>query len=469
MVSARFTALIAATALAGCAAVGPDYHLPSQALVNAPEAQGAFVSGHDVASQATPLPDHWWTLFDDARLDELVERALAANIDLKLADANLSRTAALLDEARTRDFDGLADAETYWTQQSPEQVLQHVRPHQHQIFNIGLGISYDLDVFGNIRRGIEAAADDAEAATAARDLVRVNVAAQTAQAYAELCNAGHQIELVRELVDVRSREAGLHHILVAQGRLPDYEEQQRQGALADSQARLPQLQALQRNAAIRLAALQGLPPRDADPHWLECHQPLQLSALLPTADGAALLRRRPDVRAAERRLAAATARIGVSTAALYPDIKLGAAIGSTGGAIDAFTPLTDRFNVGPMVSWDLRRSAVRARIAQSEATAQGSLAEFDATVLRALREVETALNNYDAVLARRADLQRAANFAAQVATRTQQLREGGRAGALPALTAQRDSVAAQQALAAVDAEVNTAQVAVFLALGGGWT
>jgi len=471
MVGVRWTAPAAAliAALTGCAAVGPDYHLPPQALLNAPAAQGAFVSGHDATSQDTPLPDHWWTLFDDPRLNALVERALAANIDLKVAEANLRRTAALLDEARTRDFDGLADAETYWTQQSPEQVLQHVRPHQHQIFNIGAGISYDLDLFGGIRRGIEAATDDAGAATAARDLVRINVAARTAQAYAELCNAGHQIELVRELIAVRGSEVSLHHVLVSQGRLPGYEEQRRQGELADSQARLPQLTALQRNAAIRLAALQGQPPGDADPQLLDCHQPLQLPALLPTGDGAAMLRRRPDVRAAERSLAAATARVGVSTAALYPDIKLGAAIGSTGGVTDAFGPLTDRFNVGPMVNWDLRRSAVRARIAQSEASAQGKLAAFDATVLRALREVETALNNYDAVLARRADLTRAAAAATQVAARARELRDGGRLGALPALTAQRDSIAARQALAAIDAEVNAAQVAVFLALGGGWT
>ena len=277
-------ALLAALVMAGCT-VGPDYHVPREALVNAPAAQAPFTSGQDVTRTTEP-PDHWWKLFDDPRLDQLVERALASNYDLRVAEANLRRTEALLTEVRsTRDIDGIADVETYWTQQSAEAVLQHVRPHQHQIFNAGVGISYDLDLFGGIQRGIEAATADAEAAVAARDLVRVNIAAQAAQAYAEVCNAGHQIELLRQLVSVQTDEVRMHHALVVNGRAPEYEQERRQGVLEETRARLPQLEALRRNAAIRLTTLSGLPPGQADPQLLECHQPLRLGATLPVGDG----------------------------------------------------------------------------------------------------------------------------------------------------------------------------------------
>lgn len=438
-------------------------------MVQAPAAQTPFVSGQEVTSATAP-PDHWWKLFDDARLDELIENALRSNLDLRIAEANLRRSDALLAEVRTaREIDAAGDAETYWTQQSPEVVLQHVRPHQHEIYNIGVAVSYDFDLFGGIRRGIEAATADTEAAVAARDLVRVNVAAATAQAYAELCNAGHQIEVLHQLVAIQAAEVRLHQALVDNGRAPEYEQERRQGVLAETQARLPQLEALQRNAAIRLTTLSGLPPSQLDHELFSCHEPLRLHAPLPVGDGRSLLMRRPDIRAAERHLASATARIGVSTAALYPDIKFGAAIGSTGGATDLLTPLTNRFNVGPMVSWNFHQSAIRARIAQAEAQAQGNLAAFDSTVLRALREVESSLNNYNAALARRSDLEHFSESAMRVASRTTELRDGGKLGGLAALEAQRNSLTAQQALAATEADVNASQILVFLALGGGWT
>jgi len=459
---------LAILSLVGCT-VGPDYHLPQEAMVRSPGAQAPFVSAQEVTLASDP-PDHWWKLFDDPKLDELVQRALQSNLELRVAEANLRRADALLAEARAgEEIDSGADAATYWTQQSPEAVLQHVRPHQHQIFNIGIGASYDLDLFGGIRRGIEAAGADAEAAVAARDLVRVNVAAATAQAYSQLCNSGHQIEVLHQLIAVQADEVRLHQALVSYGRAPQYEQERRQETLTQIQARLPQLEAFQKNATIRLTTLSGLPPSQLDRDLLNCHEPLRLQAPLPVGDGRSLLQRRPDIRAAERHLAGATARIGVSTAALYPDIKLGAAIGSTGGVTDAFGPLTNRFNVGPAVTWNFHQSAIRARIAQSEAQAQGSLAAFDATVLRALREVETSLNIYNAALARRADLERSYESAARVATRTTQLRDGGKVGGLAALDAQRNSLAAEQALAATDADVNATQIAVFLALGGGWT
>jgi outer membrane protein TolC len=253
------------------------------------------------------------------------------------------------------------------------------------------------------------------------------------------------------------------------GRAVPYELDRRQGALDASRARLPRLVARQRNALFRLAALQGRMPAEADTGLLACHRSLELGRPVPVGDGQALLKRRPDIRMAERRLAAATARIGVETAALYPDIRFGASLGSTGAAADLLSPLTNRFGIGPSISWMLNRHAARARVNAAEAQSRIELASFDGVVLKALREVETALNSYAAGIEQQQSLELARREAARVAQQTARLRRGGKIGELPAIEAERDLVTAEQAAADGRVAMSDDQIALFLALGGGWT
>jgi NodT family efflux transporter outer membrane factor (OMF) lipoprotein len=455
-------------ALLGCAEVGPDYRVPPEALVNAPAANGSFLSGGPAVSEA-PLPNQWWHLFDDPVLDGLVEKALASNVDLKAAQANLEQSDALLAEARTnREISTTVDAETSYTQQSAEAVLSHVEPPRHEIYNVGVTMSYDLDLFGGIRRGIEASSAQNEAVIAARDLVRVNVAAETARAYSDLCNAGHEMDVLRRVISVQQQSLALTQELIANGRAASFEEGRQRVPVENSESQMAPLRARQLNAAFRLATLMGRPPKEYDRSLLACHTPLKLHSLLPTGDGEALLRRRPDVRAAERRLAASNAEIGVATAQLYPDIRIGATIGSTGAAASFFTPLTNRFAVGPMVSWDLHRSAIRDRIAASQAQNRASLDHFDSVVLTALRETETSLDTYASALDQLQSLKNARDAALQVMQRTDQLRQGGKVSGLVALDAERTWAAADLAVASAQADVNNDQIAAFLALGGGW-
>ena len=469
MVVLRNTVVAAlCVALAACAEVGPDYRIPPDALVNAPAAHASFVAGTSISSN-DPLPDHWWHLFNDSILDGLVEKALSSNVDLKAAQANLERSDALLAATRTAREPGIgADASTNYTQQSAQSVLSHVEPPRHEIYNMGLTMSYDLDLFGGIRRGIEAASADNEAVVAARDLVRVNVAAEVARAYSDLCNAGNQLDVVQQLISVQQRRLALTRQLVEHGRAPSFEQRREEGGIESSRAQLAPLQARKLNAAFRLATLTGQPPENYDRSLLACHASLKLSSPIPTGDGRALLKRRPDVRAAERRLAASTARIGVETAALYPDIKLGASIGSTGGAASFLTPLTNRFAIGPMVTWDLHRSVIRDHIAAARADSRASLAHFDATVLIALRETETSLNTYAGALDRLQRLEASRNAARGVMEQTDELWRGGKVSSLAALDAERTWLAAETAVATAQADVNSDQIATFLALGGGW-
>lgn len=464
----RCISLVLAMLLAGCAVVGPDYHVPESAAVNAPTAQGPFLSGANV-TRAEPLPDHWWKLYDDPILDGLIAEALAANTDLRVADANLRRSLALLDaNGAGRDLQGRFTGETTYAQRSAEAELAHVQPPTRQIYNAGVAVSYDLDLFGGLRRGIEAASANAEAAVAARDLVRVNVAAETARAYADVCNSGFQLEVLGRSIALQQKGVRLTNILIKHGRSAPFESARRQGLVETSNARLPRLVARQRTALYRIAALQGRTPGQADLALLGCRRALQLTHAIPVGDGKALLQRRPDIRNAERKLGASTARIGVESAALYPDIKLGGSVGSTGAAADFLSPLTNRFGVGPLISWTINRHMARAHIEAAQAQAQADLANFDGVVIKALREVETALNSYAAGLEQQQSLDRARDEAARVAQRTAQLRHGGKISELPALEAERDLIVAEQAAAEGRAASNEEQITLFLALGGGW-
>ncbi|AIF48863.1 transporter [Dyella japonica A8] len=459
--------LLACALVAGCATVGPDYHVPDTAAINAPAAQGRFVAA-SAGTRVDALPPRWWELYHDPVLDDLIARTLAANTGLRVAEAQLERNQALVEEARSQRYSASVDAATAWTHPSEEAVLKRVGVKPYENYNAGVSAAYDLDLFGAIRRGVEAASADDEAAVAARDLVRVHVVAETVRAYADVCNAGHDIALMQQQIAVAQDDVRLTQVSVDHGRTSPVEITHQQDVLATVQAQLPALKAVQRNAAFRLATLAGRPPAEADPALLACNQPLVLDHPIPVGDGQGLLRRRPDVRAAERRLAASTARIGVATAALYPDIKLGISVGSTGKAVDAATGYTNRFAVGPLISWNLNRDAVRARIAQADAQSRASLAVFDDTVLAALQEVETSLETYAADLDRQTDLVAARDSARLRAAQMDELRKGGRIDSLSLLAAERDRWVAEGALAASQRTINRDQVAIFLALGGGW-
>lgn len=449
--------------------VGPNYRVPDKALVNDPAAKRRFVAASSPGVTLEEPPAGWWRLYRDPALDALVERALDANTDLRVAEANLERSQGILTEVRaTQQPDLVFNAGTNFTQRSAEAYLHAGPVPAKLLYDIGFSVSYEVDLFGRIRRGIEAAKAENEAVEATRDLVRVNVAAGTVRAYAEVCNSGNELATARHSLELQQKSAQLTRRLAEAGRSIRLEVTRQDTQVDQLRASIPMLEARQQNALFRLATLTGRPPSEFDAELTRCHEPLRLDQPLPVGDGAALLKRRPDIRAAERRLASSTAHIGVATAALYPSIQLGASIGSTGAALDFAIPETDRYSGGPGLSWRLNQSVPRARIAQANAEAKADLARFDGTVLTALREVESAINVYAHDLERVATLRNARDGAARVAEDAQTLQLSGRMGALAVLDAQRTLAAAEQSLAAAQTQVSADQVAVFLALGGGW-
>lgn len=464
--------LTLALALAGCAAVGPDYRLPDQAAAKRPAAAAPFVQAREQAVyRQDELPPHWWRLYQDGQLDSLVEQALAANADLRIAAANLERAQAVTRQAQARQQPtvDVSAAPAFGHASGVQELQPGLRPQDRWSYSGGMGVSYQLDLFGQIGRAIEAAQDDAQAAQAAYDAARVTVAAETARAYADLCAAGMQLDSARHSVQVQQQSVDAVRRLLAAGRGTTLDVARARSQLEQLQAELPPFQAGQRTALYRLAALTGHAPAELPQGLLACVRPPRLAQAIPVGDGAALLRRRPDIRQAERSLAAATARIGVATADLYPKISLGLSGASAGPAALFGEPGTFSWSVGPLISWTLPNTgAAQARIAQAEASTKGALARFDATVLNALRETESALVTYARQLDRDAALRAAREQGAQAAAQARQLFRLGKTDYLTVLDAERTLASNESALAASQAQLAGDQIAVFLALGGGW-
>ena len=454
--------------LAACE-VGPDYYLPDIALFRSTDAQGTFVSAAKNVTAARESDPQWWRLYHSAALDGFIAQALAANTDLRIADANLERAHALLQEARAaRQPDVAFNFDPVYGQYSAQQYIQPRLIPVSVFFDLGLTASYETDLFGRIRRGIEAAKAEDKAAVAARDVVRVTVAAAVTGAYTDYCSAGGELASARYTLALERHRFVYVRRLFAAGRGTSLDVTELASDVAQTESTIPAFEAEQRNALFRIAALTGRPPETPGIAITDCNNAGVLDVPIPVGDGASLLRRRPDVREAERELAAATASIGVATADLYPDVTLGASIGSTGVMQDIFKPLTNRYGVGPGVSWELNQSAARARIDAAEAETRAELARFDGVVLNALRETETALNNYARALDRDDKLELARARAADAYAYARRLEAAGRTDSLKTLDAEQTLAATEFAVAESKSEVANDQVAIFLALGGGW-
>lgn len=453
--------------LSACATAGPDYAPPARSAATAPEATGAFLSaaGPRIDPNA-PLPEHWWRLYDDPQLDALIGEALAANTDLRVAQANLARAQAVLQEAQAgRTLSTAVGASASLARPS---ATGQALPGSLS-YDFGISASYPLDLAGRIRRAIEASGADVAASTAARDYVRVSVAAATARAYGHVCSANYLLRVNRKVVALQRDTAVATQRLARGGRGTAFDVSRAQTAVETSEAELPAIEGQRQTALYMLAALLARPPVDYPRAVADCTVLPVLHQPLPTGDGAAMIRRRPDIREAERQLAADTARVGVATADLYPQVSFGGSLGLSGPLSGLGGGTSFSFSLGPLLSWSFpNRPVVKARIAQADAQVQGALAGFDGTVIEALRQTETALETYRRDAQRAEALSRASASASLSAQQAGKLFRFGRGDFLSLLDAQRSYASAEVASAAAKAQLLDDQIAVFMSLGGGW-
>lgn len=465
-----FVALGALTlALAGCATAGPDYTPPEHAIANSPSAKAAFDSGNDPAFVQAPLPDRWWHLYEDPRLDDLIEEALAANADLRVAEANvLKAEGALREEAGN---EGLSTAVSAGVTQERNYSLRSANTNLPGVLTgvLGLSFTYPLDLHGKLKRGIEASQADREAREAARDAVRITVAAATAKAYADVCATNYQIATVRKVIELQEQTLDATTRLMKGGRGTSFDVSRSQTAVDTSKASLPGYYARRKGALYMLATLLGRAPADYPKDVESCSELPTLSQPMPIGDGAALIRRRPDIREAERKIAADTARIGVVTADLYPSIDIAGGLMAFNQAKNLPKQESLSFGLGPLLSWSWPyHRQTEARIDQANAQVKADLAQFDSTVLTALRTTETALDGYARDREKATALGKAAQSAGVSAGQANKLFRYGRGDFLSLLSAQSALASAQVSHAAAQAALVDDQISVFLALGGGW-
>jgi NodT family efflux transporter outer membrane factor (OMF) lipoprotein len=469
-------------------AVGPTYRAPA----TPPTAAAPFVSSVPSTNTDAPPPQDWWRLYNDPVLDRLIGRAFVANTDLRAAEANLSEARAILREARVgllpsttlsggAQYGRSANADAAAATSAElnaglagtgvnTAAFGPTTANASWTYDASFDVSYEVDLFGRVRRTIEAARGDAQAEAAARDAVKITVAAETARAYVDACAYAAEIEVANQSVKVLQDTYDLTLARRNAGAASDFDTT-RQGALLEqTKATVPQLQGQRQASLFELAALIGLTPSQVPAEAKACKAAPTLASPVPVGDGALLLRRRPDVRQAERHLAAETARIGVAAADLYPSISLGGSIAEAGGQHgNPFSNRNVSYGIGPLISWTFPNIfAARARVAEAKATTRAALASFDGTVLTALKEAEQALSTYSSELDRNAALARASNDASAAYALAQVRFNAGAQSELDLLTTEQTLVSAKASLAASNETLADDQIQLFKALGGGW-
>ena len=455
-----FTPALLALALSACA-VGPDYRVPETdpARIAALEAGDYDRTRFDAA---------WWQQFDDPTLNQLVQRSLADNRELRVAFSRLRAARAIRDDVandRLPTFTSRASGE-FGKAQQPPTTEQRVRQER---YDLGLDTAWELDLFGRIQRQLEASEARIEVAEADYYQIQVSLIAELVDAYGTLRGAQLREHIALENLKNQQESRAITEQLRDAGIGSELDVLRADARLAAVEASVPQLQAQQVRARNRIATLLGQRPEQLDVDLAPKPLPA-IAKALPIGNPAELLRRRPDVQAAERRLAAATADVGVATADLFPRVSLSGFLGFTAGRGSQLGASAARaWAVTPSISWaafDL--GSVRARLRGAEADADGALAQYEQQVLLALEESENAFSDYGKrqqrliALVRQAEASRAA--AQQAAIRYRE----GTVDFLVLLDAERERLAAEDAQASAEVELYSGIVAIYKALGGGW-
>lgn len=464
MPARRLAAAMPLLALAACT-VGPDHRPPALSAVTAP-----WVTPADAA----PVDPGWWRALDDPLLTRLVESAVARNLDLREAEATLRAARADRDAAAGGRLPAVNAAGSATTNRLSEngQIPIGAIPgfdRNLNLFDAGFDASWEIDLWGRNARTIEAANARADAADAARAAMTTQVIAEAVRAYADLRTAQARAASAGADADAQAGIARLTEQRYRAGEASRFDFVRADAQARATAAAIAGLNADATAAAYRLALLTGQPP-EALISELRAPGPIPQPRAIAAGLRADLLRRRPDIRQAERTLAAATADIGVATANLFPRFSLLGSIGQQaqhGG--DLASAASTRFSVGPSFSWPIfAGGTIRAQIRAADARADAAAARYEKAVLAALGDSETALNRYAAAQSMRKDRDAARDRTAEALDLARQRYRAGEDDLIVLLDAQSAfSAADAQAIDAHAAELQAA-IALYKALGGGW-
>ncbi len=455
-----------AAVLVGCA-VGPNYHRPETPV----DAQFAN-AGEPGLGQGDSV-ERYWDRFADPLLNGLIDDALAHNKDLGVAAANLQAARAARRLAGFDLFPTVTLAGGYSHVLESAQQLPGVDRRDREFDNAQGGFDglWELDLFGRVRRNVEAARGDLAASAATLRDARVSVIAEVARDYFILRGLQDQLALTLRNADNQERTAKLTHTRLEAGRGNELDTARAEAQWQTTLASVPTLQASIATTTYRLSVLTGRQPT-ALGERLSPQAPMpNLPVLNAIGTPEQLLRHRPDVRVAERRLAAATARVGVAMGDLFPKVTMIGEVGYSAPTFGDFGSADARFfSVGPSISWaafDLGR--VQARIKSARAQTDAALAAYEGSVLNALEDTEGALITYGRSQTRREALRVAAAASDKAADLAQKRFEGGLIDFLEVLDAERTALSAELLLSQSRTDSATSLIAVYKALGAGWT
>jgi NodT family efflux transporter outer membrane factor (OMF) lipoprotein len=450
----------------GCTTVGPDYVPPE---VSASAHWAADLEGGMTPEQIDPQTlAHWWTTLNDPILSSLIERAVAGNLDLKEARARVR-------EARARR--GITEADRFPTidatgsARSSRSSEETGGGGERKLYAAGFDATWELDLFGGKQRAVDAAEAGLQASEEDLRDVLVSLLAEVALNYVEVRSFQTQLSIAEVNLDAQEETHNLTQWRFQAGLTTQLDVEQAKYSLEQTRAQIPVLQTGLVQAKNRLALLLGQQPgfleealgaRRAIPST-----PLEVAVGVP----ADVLRQRPDVRRAERQLAAQTAQVGVATADLYPKLSLLGSIGLEALSLgNLFSAGSRTHSIGPTVAWPVfDAGAIRSNIKVQSALQEQALSKYEAAVLTALEEVENAIVAYADEQQRRQSLSEAAQAAQHAVDLAQIQYSSGVIDFSNILIAQRSLFALQDQLAVSESEVTSNLISLYKALGGGWT
>jgi outer membrane protein, multidrug efflux system len=461
-------ACAALTLVCGCA-VGPNYHRPDT------QVDANFANAGEPGFAPNDAVEAYWTVFNDPLLNKLIDAAVAHNNDLKAAGANLHASRAA---KRLAGFDlyptitasaGYTDA-LISQQQFPEFPGIPESARHFDTAAAEFDALWELDLFGRVRRNVEAARADVGGVQAVLQDARVSIIAEVARNYLILRGLQEQQALTLRNAENQLNTLKLTRIRLEAGRGNELDTSRAEAQWATTRASLPTLDSSIATTMYRLSVLTGRQPTELNTVLSASAPAPALPASIPIGTPGQLLRRRPDVRVAERQLAGATARIGVAVGDLFPKVTV---VGTFGYQAPSFASLgegdTRFYSFGPSISWpafDLGR--VLARVSASRAQTDAALARYQGAVLDALEDTEGALITSARARARSEALQGAAAASDKAADLAGQRFTGGLIDFLEVLDAERTALSAELLLSQSRTDAATSVVAVYKALGGGW-
>ncbi|WP_150290965.1 efflux transporter outer membrane subunit [Sphingobium estronivorans] len=462
-----------AMALSACAA-GPDYRAPAPAALGVP---AAYSQGNAAPVNEADLA-YWWTRLNDPALSALVDRAIANNLDIVQAQARLRQARESLRQAKAAflpQVNGSASGgKNYTSQTSANRFDSNGVPissgssHWSSSYSVGANASWQIDLFGELSRSAEAARADLAASGYDLAQVRMTIVSELVTNYVQARLAQEQLRVARETQTIQRDNYNIANWRLQAGLVSSLDEQQAKAQLAQTNATVPQLEASLRGSLNRIAVLTGQAPGEAT-RTLETPAPIPAaSTQIATGIPADTLRQRPDVRAAERALAAATARIGVAQAQLYPSLGISGNIGTTSNAFkDLFSLITGGVfaNVAQVI-FDGGRIASQVR--SQRAATDGAFAAYKQSVLTALEDVENAMASLSSARARKAEFATAYAASNNAAIMARSQYQSGLIDFQTLSTTENTLLSARNSLAAAQSDEVLAIAQLYNALGGGW-